>query len=106
MKMARLIRNLILMPWLTLSSCMALEPQAEIGERLIKGSLFDTNHHLLRKSGWIIISENSHCVASAVQESKYIYVKESDPSYLIILTYSNTCTLVDVLINKRNNREL
>lgn len=107
MKVAKLIRSCLLMPWLALSSsCMASEPEAKIRERLIEGSSFDANHLLLRKDGWIVISDNGFCIVTSTQESKYIYVRESNPSYLLILSYSNACTLVSVVVRRRNNNEL
>lgn len=107
MKRLDLLRNLISMSCFALSSsCLAMEPEAAIRERLVDGSSFASNHRLLRGDGWIIISDSDRCLAGNVQESPHIYVRESDPSYLLMLYYSDECTLVRVTVRRRENNEL
>lgn len=80
------------------------DPETEIRTKLLVGSEFRNNRMILMEDGWILIS-GEEC-PDGDNNGEYVYVREADPTYSLILNYSRKCTLRDIHLRRRYKSEL
>ena len=74
-----------------------------IQKKLIIGSDFEDNKHILSEYGWLQIFGEDKCDSGISNEKEFVYVKGRDPTYSLNLKYNSLCKLDDVSIKRRNN---